>query len=35
MGFVNRNKFAIFGKMFYNNEDIVITDIVDGVFGFR
>ncbi len=35
MEFVNRNKFAIFDKTFYNNKDIIIIDIVDKVLGFR
>ena len=33
--FVDKNKFVIFDKMFYNDEDIIIIDIVDKVFGFR
>jgi len=35
MGFVDKNKFAIFDKTFYNDKDIVITGIVNKVFGFR
>ncbi len=35
MGFVNRNKFAIFDKMFYNDKDIVITNIIDKIFRFK
>jgi len=35
VGFVGGNKFVIFGKMFYNDEDVVITGIVDRVLGFR
>ena len=31
MGFVDKNKLVIFSKMFYNDEDIVIVSIVDGV----
>ncbi len=31
MGFVGRNKFAIFGKTFYNNKDIVIINIINKV----
>ena len=33
--FVDKNKFAIFDKTFYNNKDIIIIDIVDKVLGFR
>ncbi len=35
MGFVDKNKFAIFNKTFYNDEDIVIIGIIDRVFRFR
>jgi len=35
MGFVDKNKFVVFGKTFYNDEDIVIVDIADKVPGFR
>ncbi len=35
MGFVGKNKFAVFDKTFYNNEDIVIIGIVNRVFKFR
>ncbi len=35
MGFVGRNKLIIFGKTFYNNEDTIITDIVNKIFKFR
>jgi len=34
MGFVDRNKFTVFDKSFYNDEDIVIVGIVDRVLGF-
>ncbi len=29
MGFINRNKFIIYGKTFYNDEDIIIISIID------
>ena len=32
MGFVDRNKLAVFNKTFYNDEDTVIVDIIDRVF---
>ncbi len=35
MGFVDKNKFIIFNKTFYNNEDVIITSIVNKVLGFR
>ena len=35
MRFIGRNKLIIFDKIFYNNEDIVITNIIDKVFGFK
>ncbi len=35
MRFVGKNKFTIFGEMFYNDEDAIITDITDGVFELR
>ncbi len=35
MGFVDKNKFIVFGKTFYNDENAIITSIVDGVFKFR
>ncbi len=35
MGFVNRNKLAVFSKMFYNNKDIVIIDIVNKILRFK
>ncbi len=35
MGFVNKDKFTVFNKIFYNNKDIIIIDIVNRVFGFR
>jgi len=35
IGFVDKNKFVVFDKTFYNNEDIVIIDIVDKVFRFK
>ncbi len=35
MGFVDKNKFVIFDKTFYNNEDIIITDITDKILKFR
>ncbi len=35
MGFIDKNKFGVFGKTFYNEEDIIIVDIVDRIFGFR
>jgi len=35
MRFVGRNKFIVFGKTFYNDEDAVITGIIDRVFGFK
>ena len=35
MGFVGRNKFAVFSKTLYNDEDTVIIDIVNKVLGFK
>ncbi len=35
MRFVDRNKFTIFDKTFYNNEDIVIINIVDKILRFK
>ena len=35
MGFVGKNKFAVFGKTFYNDEDIIIASIVNRVLGFK
>ena len=35
MRFVGKNKFVILGETFYNNKDVIITDIVDRVFRFR
>ncbi len=35
MGFVDRDKFALFGKTFYNDEDIVIASIIDRVLRLR
>ncbi len=35
VGFVDRNKFVVFDKMFYNDEDIVIINIVKKVFKFK
>ncbi len=35
MGFVDKNEFAVFGKMFYDDKDIIITGIVDRVLRFR
>ena len=35
MGFVGKNKFAIFNKMFYNDEDTVIVNIINKVFKFK
>ncbi len=35
MGFVDKNKFVVFDKTFYNDEDAVVTSIVDKVFGFK
>ncbi len=35
MGFVDKNKFVVFNKPFYNDEDIVIVGIVDRVFRFK
>ncbi len=35
MGFVNKDKFIVFDKTFYNNEDIVIIDIIDKIFKLR
>ncbi len=35
MEFVDKNKFAIFGKIFYNYEDIVIIGIVDKILRFK
>ncbi len=35
MGFIDKNKLAIFSEMFYNNEDAVIVNIVNEVFKFR
>ncbi len=35
MGFINRNKLAIFDKTFYNDEDTIIIGIVNMVFRFK
>ncbi len=35
MGFVDKNKLIIFGKIFYDDEDAVIIGIVDRVPRFR
>ncbi len=35
MGFVNKNKLAVFGKTFYNDKDTVITGIANEIFKFR
>ena len=35
MGFVDKNKFTVFNKIFYNDEDIVIIGIIDRVFEFK
>jgi len=35
MGFVGRDKFVVFDKTFYNDEDTIIAGIVDRVFGFK
>ena len=35
MGFVDKNKFVIFSKMFYNDEDIIIIGIIDKVLRFK
>ncbi len=35
MGFIGRNKFAIFDKTFYNDENTVIADIVNKILGFK
>ncbi len=34
MRFINRNKLIVLGKMFYNNKDIIVINIVDKVFRF-
>jgi len=31
MRFVDKNKFTVFDKTFYNNKDIIIIDIVNRV----
>jgi len=33
IGFVERYEPSIFDKTIYNNEDVVIINIVDGIFG--
>ncbi len=35
MGFIDRDKFIVFDKTFYNNKDIIIVGIVDKVFKFK
>ncbi len=35
MEFVDKNKLIILDKTFYNDEDIIIVDIIDRVFGFK
>ena len=35
MGFVDKNKFVIFNKIFYNDENIIIASNVNKVFGFK
>ncbi len=35
VGFVDKNKFIVFDKMFYNNEDVIITGIINKIFKFR
>ncbi len=35
MGFINKNKFVIFNKIFYNDKDIIITSIINGVLRFK
>ena len=35
MGFIDKNKFGVFGKTFYNDEDIVIASIIDRVLRLR
>ena len=31
MGFIDKNKFVVSNKTFYNNEDIIIIDIVSEI----
>ena len=35
MGFVDKDKFVVLGKTFYNDEDIIIVDIVDKILRFK
>jgi len=35
MGFVGRGKLVVFNKTFYNNEDIVVVDIVNRISRFK
>ncbi len=35
MKFIDKDKLTILDKMFYNDEDTIITDIVDRILKFR
>jgi len=35
MEFIDKNKFTVFDKTFYNNENIVVINIIDKVFEFK
>ena len=35
MGFVDKNKFVVFDKTFYNDKDVIIVSIINKIFGFK